>query len=143
AIELLIFLVACLGAHGIDETAATSDELQSCFHEAGIQAAVKGLMEIPYFPQFFFDPTIVELLLIRSELCGRGVARAEGFVDCFGGEHATFDRRVNAFEALGIQQACGITDDQAAVDKTFRHGIPAAVWDGLRAVANELAAFEN
>ncbi len=50
---------------------------------------------------------------------------------------------MNSLEALGIQQARRVTDDQPAIHISFRHGIPAAVGNGFCAVANELAAIEN
>ena len=50
---------------------------------------------------------------------------------------------MNAFQALRIQQASGITDDESAVHVGARHGIPAAVRNGFCAVANELAAVQD
>ena len=79
---------------------------------------------------------------MRRALRG-SVAGAERFVNRFRGEHAALDRGVNSLEALRIQQAGGIADDQAAVHVAARHRIPAAVGNRFRAVADELAAFEN
>ena len=50
---------------------------------------------------------------------------------------------MNAFEALRVEEAAGIADDQAAVDVVARHGIPAACGKRFCAVADELAAVEN
>ena len=50
---------------------------------------------------------------------------------------------MNAFEALRIEEAAGVTDDEAAVDVVARHGIPAARGERFCAVADEFAAVEN
>src|SRR5580704_16476853 len=141
AVAFFVFLVARLAEHGVDQAATAGNELQAGLNETGNEAAVKGLMEIANFPQFFFDPAFIELARVGGEDGCRGVAFAEGFVNGFGGEHAGFNGGVDAFQALGIQYASGIADDEAAVDVIARHGIPAAVGDGFRAVTDELAAF--
>jgi len=50
---------------------------------------------------------------------------------------------VDAFEALRIEEAAGIADDESAADVIAGRGVPAAVRQGFRAVADEFAAFED
>src|SRR5262245_58479820 len=50
---------------------------------------------------------------------------------------------MNAFEALRVEKTASVADDKRAVCGVARHGIPTAVRQGFRTVANELAAFEN
>ena len=100
-------------------------------------------MEISHGPQLFFDPALLDLARKRRERFRRGVARLERLENRLRREHSALDRRVNALEALRIQQAGRIADDQPAVHILARHGIPAAVGNRLRAVAHQLAAFEN
>ena len=101
-------------------------------------------MEIPHAPQFFLQPALRRSSAGYAESASADVSPgAERFVDRLGGEHAAFDRRVNALQPLRIQQARGIADDQPAVHVAARHRIPAAVGNRLRAIADQLAALQN
>src|SRR5579871_4382412 len=104
---------------------------------------MKCLVKIAEGPKLFLDPALLDLPGIFLKLLRRRVVGAKCFVNCFGSEHAAFDCGVNAFEALRIQKTCGIADDEAAIHKSFRHGIPAAIWDGFRTVADDLATVEH
>ena len=104
---------------------------------------MESLMEIPDAPELFLQPALLDFPLIIFELLCGCIAGAERLIDCFRREHSALDGRVDSLEALGIQQARRIADDQATIHVTSRHGIPAAVGNRLRAVTNQLAAFEN
>src|SRR5580704_14692531 len=100
-------------------------------------------MEVADLPKFFFDVAGFDFFREGAERFGAGVAGLERFENRFGGEHARLDRHVNAFEALRVEEAAGIADDQATVYVIARHGIPAAGGERLRSVADEFAAIEN
>ena len=48
----------------------------------------------------------------------------------------TFHGHVDAFEALRVEEAAGVADDEGAVDIISGHGVPAAGGEGFCAVAD-------
>src|SRR5438034_5071238 len=121
-------------------------------------------MFVPFFSYFFFfmirrppistlfpyttlfrslDVALLDFFRERAERFCRGVAGLQRFENGFSRKHATLHRQVNALEALRIEKTARIPDDEAAVDIGARHGIPPAVGQRLRPIANELTAIEK
>src|SRR5579859_3158806 len=142
-VDFLVGFVAFVGGHGVDEAAAAGDLLESGVDEAAEHAVLEGLVEIADLPQFFFDVTLLDFFGEGAErFCG-GVAGFQDVENCFGGQHAALHGHVDAFEALRIEEAAGIADDERAVYVSAGYGVPAAVGERLGAVADEFAALEN
>src|SRR6266852_2845122 len=85
----------------------------------------------------------MSFFLKRAQLVRGRVARFQCFKNGLGGEHSALDGHVNAFEALRIEEAGGIPDDQAAVHIGPRHGIPSTCGNGFCSVADQLASLEK
>src|SRR5262249_56722158 len=60
-----------------------------------------------------------------------------------GGEHAALDREVDALQPTAVQEAGGVAAEQQAIGVELRHREPAALGDGLGAVAQWLAALDQ
>ena len=67
AVNLIKGLVPRLGMHGIEQTAPTSDFLQSRKNKSFQQTVVEGLMEIANLPQFFLDVALVDFVLVKFQ----------------------------------------------------------------------------
>src|SRR5215475_6269499 len=50
---------------------------------------------------------------------------------------------MDAFEALGIEETRRVADDECAIDRIARHGVPAAVRERLGTVPDQFAVFED
>src|SRR5690349_21850669 len=100
-------------------------------------------MKISDEPKLLLEPTLFHFCRVCGEFCRRCISGAKGLIDRLRGQHSTFDRGVNSLQALRIQQACRVTDNQAAIKIAARHRIPTAVGNRLRAVANKGAAFQD
>src|SRR5215471_12948321 len=100
-------------------------------------------MKVADLPEFFPNVALLDSLGEGAQRFGGSVAGLERFENRFGSEHAALHRHVNAFEPLRIEEAAGITDDEAAVDVGAWHRVPAPVGQRLRAITNELAAVEK
>src|ERR1700730_2236713 len=59
AIELFVGLVARMSAHGIDEAAASGNELQAGVEQSREQTMLEGLMKIANLPKLFFDVALL------------------------------------------------------------------------------------
>src|SRR5229473_7317126 len=100
-------------------------------------------MEIAHRPEFFFDPALLDFFRKGRERFRGSVAREQSLENSFGGQHPALHGHVNALEALRIEKARGVADDQPAVHIGSRHRIPASIRNRLRAVTNQLSAVEN
>src|SRR2546428_11959587 len=100
-------------------------------------------MKIAYAAQLAPDPAFPYFAAKCGELFGGSIARTQCVQNRFRRQHAALDGHVNSLQALGIHQARGIADDQAAIQISARDGIPAAYRDRLGAVTHQLAACEN
>src|SRR5271169_6298820 len=116
---------------------AAGDLLESGMEEAAEHAVLKGLMKIANLPEFFFDVALLDFLREGAEGFYGGVAGFQGLENGFGGEHAALHGHVDAFEALGVEEAARIADDEGTVDVSARYGVPATVGKRLCAVADE------
>src|SRR6202008_1431850 len=112
AVNFVIVLVARFAAHGIDQAAAAGDELQAGVEESAVESVFERLVKIADSPEFFLDIALFDFFGEGTERLRRGVASFERIENSFGGEHATLYRHVDAFEALRIEEAAGISDDQ-------------------------------
>src|SRR5271169_1087774 len=130
-------------AHRINEAAAAGDLLDGSVKESGEEAVLKGLVEVADLPEFFFDVALLDFFRKVFKRCRGGIAGFQGLENCFGGQHAALHGHVDAFEALGVEEAAGVADDEGAVNISARYSVPATVRERFGAVADEFAAFEN
>ena len=93
-------------------------------------------MEIADCPHFLFDVAPFHFLRKRGELLCRKIARQQRLENRLSGEHAALHGQVDSLQPLRIEEARRIADDQRAIHVRARHGVPAAVREGLRAVAH-------
>src|SRR5437588_7540439 len=103
----------------------------------------EGRVKVSHLAQFGHDPTRFDQFFVTLKLPRGIIACNERREDRFGGEHATFDRGVDAFDPLRIEKACAVAYKQHAVRVELRHRVIAAGRNGLCAVAQELAACEQ
>src|SRR6266850_6236141 len=96
-VDFLVRFVACARGQRIDKSAAAGDLLQRRIEKARELAVRETLMKIANLPKFLFDVALLDLCLISAERFRGSVAGFERFECGFGGEHATFYRKVNAF----------------------------------------------
>src|SRR5215203_524447 len=100
-------------------------------------------MEVAHAPQLLRDPALTYQLTVALELLSRIVLFEQRLEDRLRGEHAALDGRVDALEALRVEEAGRVADEQEAVAVELRDGVEAAGRDGLRAVADHPPAFEQ
>src|SRR4029077_4916481 len=100
-------------------------------------------MEVANLPQFVANIALIDAVLKYAKRSSGGVARFERLENCLCGQHAALHRQMNSFEALRIEEAAGIADDQNAVDGVARHRVPAAVGQRFCSVTDQLPAIEQ
>src|SRR5690348_16553072 len=143
AVDFSVGFIAGVCAHGIDQAAASGDLLKRGVKESAEHAMLKRLVKISDLPKFFLDVAFFDFLREGAQRLSRSVAGPQRLENRFGGKHAALHRQVNALEALRIKEAAGITNDEATIHVSARHGVPAAVGQRLRTIANKLAAIEK
>src|SRR5215472_13599258 len=100
-------------------------------------------MEVPRLPQLGLDPTGVHAIAVLTELAFAEIAVAHRRKGGLGGQHAALDRQVNALEALRVEKTGGVAHDHPSLAGQWWNGVPAAVGDGLGAVADHLSTGEH
>src|SRR6202162_3511070 len=86
AVEFFVGFVAGMVAHGIDEAAATRNELQASLEQPRDQTMLEGLMEIADLPQLFFDVALLDFLGKRAQHFCRRVPSFQRVKNCLCGQ---------------------------------------------------------
>src|ERR1700746_1663830 len=100
-------------------------------------------MKVADLPELVFDPASVDFLLELAKRRTRRVAFLESVEGGFGCEHSALDREMNAFEALGIEEAGRVAEDHPTIARNRRNSPPAAIRQRLRTIADHLSAGEQ
>src|SRR6266568_546298 len=143
AVDFVIRLIAGVRAHRVNQAAPAGNQLQARVKHSTKKTVLKGLMEIAHRPEFSFDPALLDFFRKGRERFRGSVAREQSLKNSFGRQHPALHGHVDALEALRIQKARGVADNQPAVHVGSRHGVPATVRNRLRAVTHQLPAVEN
>src|SRR5579863_5703840 len=100
-------------------------------------------MEVAYGPQLFLDPAVLDARLECLQH-GQGEITLRHCIESgFSGEHAALDRKVDALQALRIQETRGVAENHPAIARKRWYGPPAAVGQRLGAVAHHLSTFQQ
>ena len=103
---------------------------------------LEGRVEVSDASKLLRYPALAYETTVAFELLLREVFDQQRLEYGLRGEHAALDGRVDALQALRVEEARGVADEQEAVAVELRDGVEAARGNRLRAVADHLAAFE-
>ena len=127
----------------ISHATSAGHQLQSGMKHSRNEAALESLMEVSNLPELFLDPACLHEFLKFPEACGRDIIRLKCFRGSLRGQHAALDREMDSLQPHRVQETCGISDDQSAIEVVLRLRPIAAFRDCLRAVGMETAALQK
>src|SRR5438067_1622565 len=95
--------------------ATAGNVLQARVRHSEPAAVPKSSMKVSIATQFGRDPTLFHTRFKRLQCGRREIFSNESVKDSFGGQHAALDRRMNSFQACGVQEAGAVADDQHSI----------------------------
>src|SRR6266404_4572025 len=103
--------MAGLRGIAVSQAASPGDHLQSGMQHARKHSVFESLMQVTHFPQFFFDPARLNVLLELAECRSRRIIFLQGLESRLGRKHSALDCEMNSLESRGIEEACGVAED--------------------------------
>src|SRR5208337_1135255 len=125
------------------QATSVGELLNAGIEHAGEESVLESLVEVAHRPQLGLDPALLYAVLKRFQPLEREIVFHHAVEGSFRRQHPALDREMNALQPLRIQEAGGVAKDHPAVARDWRNAPPAAIWQGLRAVANHLPAFQQ
>src|SRR5580700_5795096 len=141
--KLLHVLMARGRGIPVAQAASSGELLYAGVEQAGEESVLESLMKVADLPKLIFDPAGFDFLLEAAKHSGGRVLLLECLEGSFSRQHSALDRQMNSFEALRIEETGGIAEDHPAITCNRRNRPPAAIGQGLRTVADHLAALEQ